>query len=147
MDDNYKAALLRWRSVTINMQRTVHIGDASIELDPTGYAYKSKGNMTDDDYHNLFVLQQQYHSFTGRAKRDRAQTMQVENRDTGKKNALRANEQSTKTRKKRNCFMNKAKTNASGLRWNTNTRDALRLTHKHTLHVIIITYTHLYRMA
>ena len=88
MDDNYKAALLRWRSVTINMQRTVHIGDASIELDPTGYAYKSKGNMTDDDYHNLFVLQQQYHSFTGRAKRDRAQTMQVENRDTGKKKRI-----------------------------------------------------------
>ena len=65
----------------------------------------------------------------------------------GKKNALRANEQSTKTRKKRNCFINKTKTNANGLRWNTNTRDALRLTHKHTLHVIIITYTHLYRMA
>ena len=84
MDDKFKAALIRWRSATINMQRVVHVGNVCMELDPNGYAHKSKDNMTDDDYHKLFVLQQQYLAFTGRATRDRAPKLQVENRDNGK---------------------------------------------------------------
>ena len=98
MDNKFKTALLRWRSATINMQRVVHVGNVCMELDQNGYAYKSRDNMTDDDYHRLFVLQQQYLSFTGRATRARAPTVQVENRDNGKskRNGLveeRANEE------------------------------------------------------
>ena len=89
MDDKFKAALIRWRSATINMQRVVHVGNVCMELDPNGYAHKSKDNMTDDDYHKLFVLQQQYLSFTGRATRDRAPKLQVENRDNGKSKCKR----------------------------------------------------------
>ena len=72
MDDKCKAALMRWRSVTINnMQTVVHFGLACISLDKDGYAHKSKATMTDEDYHQLFCLQQQYHAFAGRATRDR----------------------------------------------------------------------------
>ena len=72
MDDKCKAALMRWRSATINNMKTVvHFGLACISLDKDGYVHKSKATMTDEDYHQLFCLQQQYHAFAGRATRDR----------------------------------------------------------------------------
>ena len=49
----------------------MHIGDLTVPLDQNGYAHKKKADMTNQDYHSLFVLQQQYISFTGRASRNR----------------------------------------------------------------------------
>ena len=49
----------------------MHVGDVCVELDPNGFAHEDVHLMTHADYADLFALQQQYLSFTGRAKRDR----------------------------------------------------------------------------
>ena len=100
VDVDQNRELMKWRNSVIGNQTEYHVGGTTIPLDMGGYAHKPPNLMVEHDFHELFLLRENYRSFDGRPSRNKKES-DHEDKHYNKKKKVKVPKSDRLTRKRK----------------------------------------------